>query len=77
MDDMDMSVINAMLESMSLDEVAEMTGIPRETIKENAGIIEDWDEIKMCLDDGWDLERISETFGYSSEEIKEHFFGLA
>ena len=70
MDDMDMSVINAMLESMSLDEVAEMTGIPKETIKENAGIIEEWDEIKMCLDDEWTPERVSDTFGYSVEEIE-------
>ena len=64
-------ILEAMSESLSLDEMAEMTGIPREQIKETLDITEEWDEIKECLDAGWSLEKTAEVFGYSVEEIKE------
>ena len=64
-------ILEAMSEALSLDEMAEMTGIPREQIKETLDITEEWDEIKECLDAGWSFEKTSEVFGYSVEEIKQ------
>ncbi len=74
MDDMGLSrdVLEAMSESMSLDEIAEMTGLPKEQIKDTLGIMEEWDEVKQCLDDGWSIEKAADVFGYSVEEIRKH-----